>query len=106
MPSNIGYFDHEPVDAFEFQPGTDPNRVLKFLAENSDGTFSNDEIHEATGMDLASVRRALSHLEGRGLVDQGGRRWTIVDSDDWDPMDTPQSDPDRDRRPSGSPGGG
>lgn len=86
MPSNIGHFDFEPVDALEFQPGTDPNQVLAFLAEHSDEEFSAHDIHEAIDFQHDRVHRALVHLDDRGLAHRRGRSWTIADPDatlDW-----------------------
>jgi DNA-binding MarR family transcriptional regulator len=67
MPISIDRFDEEPADVLDLQEGTQPYRILQFLAENSDRAFTQTEIHEATGITRGSVGSALSRLEDRGL---------------------------------------
>lgn len=81
MPISIDAFEEEPNDVLEFQEGTQPYRILEFLAEHSDQAFTQTEIHEETGIKRGSVGAVLSRLEDRGLVRHRGRYWAIGDDD-------------------------
>lgn len=81
MPISIDRFDEEPADALDLQEGTQPYRILQFLAENSEQAFTQTEIHEATDIKRGSVGAALSRLEDRGLVRHRGRYWAIAEDD-------------------------
>ncbi|MXV61846.1 MarR family transcriptional regulator [Natronorubrum sp. JWXQ-INN-674] len=81
MPITIDRFDEEPVDALDLQEGTQPYRLLQFLATHSDQAFTQTELHEATGIKRGSVGAALSRLEDRGLVRHRGRYWAIAEDD-------------------------
>jgi transcription initiation factor IIE alpha subunit len=81
MPISIDQFDEGPGDVLDFQEGTQPYRILRFLAEHSDQAFTQTEIHEATGIKRGSVGAALSRLEDRGLVRHRGRYWAIAEDD-------------------------
>lgn len=81
MPISIDDFDEEPADALDLKQGTQPYRILQFLAENNDQAFTQTEIHEATDIKRGSVGAVLSRLEDRGLVRHRGRYWAIADDD-------------------------
>lgn len=81
MPISIDRFDESPPDALDLQEGTQPYRILRFLAEHDDQAFTQTELHEATGIARGSVGAVLSRLEDRGLVRHKGRYWAIGDDD-------------------------
>lgn len=81
MPINADRLDDEPEEVFEFGEGTQPHRILHFLAEHSDKAYTQTEIHEATEINRSSVGVVLSRLEDRDLVVHKGRYWTIADDD-------------------------
>jgi DNA-binding IclR family transcriptional regulator len=81
MPISIDAFDDQPTDVLDLQSGTQPARILEFLAENPDHAFTQTEIHEATGIARGSVGAVLSRLEDRGLVRHRGRYWAIAEDD-------------------------
>jgi len=81
MPIGIDRFEEEPAEALDLQEGTQPYRVLAFLAENDDQAFTQTEIHEATGIKRGSVGAVLSRLEDRGLVRHRGRYWAVGEDD-------------------------
>lgn len=81
MPIGIDRFEEEPAEALDLQEGTQPYRVLAFLAENDDQAFTQTEIHEATGIKRGSVGTVLSRLEDRGLVRHRGRYWAVGEDD-------------------------
>jgi DNA-binding IclR family transcriptional regulator len=81
VPISIDRFDEEPGDALDLQEGTQPYRILQFLATNSEQAFTQTEIHEATGIKRGSVGAALSRLEDRSLVRHRGRYWAVAEDD-------------------------
>lgn len=81
MPISIDDFDEEPADALDLNEGTQPYRILQFLAENNDQAFTQTEIHEATDIKRGSVGAVLSRLEDRSLVRHRGRYWAIAADD-------------------------
>ena len=81
MPIGIDAFDDEPDAALDVAPGTQPYRVLAFLAEHDDQAFTQTEIHERTEIKRGSVGAVLSRLEDRGLVRHRGRYWAIAEDD-------------------------
>jgi len=81
MPISIDRFDEDPADALNLEEGTQPYRILQFLAENSDQAFTQTEIHESTSIKRGSVGSVLSRLEDRSLVRHRGRYWAIADDD-------------------------
>jgi len=81
MPISIDDFDEEPAGALDLKEGTQPYRILQFLAENNDQAFTQTEIHEATTIKRGSVGAVLSRLEDRGLVRHRGRYWAIAADD-------------------------
>jgi DNA-binding IclR family transcriptional regulator len=81
MPINIDRFDEEPTEVLDLQEGTQPYRILQFLAEHDDQAFTQTEIHEATEINRGSVGAVLSRLEDRGLVRHRGRYWAIGEDD-------------------------
>lgn len=81
MPIGIDRFDEDPEDLLDVREGTQPHRVLVFLATNDGKAFTQTEIHEATGIKRGSVGAVLSRLEERGLVRHRGRYWAIGEDD-------------------------
>jgi DNA-binding IclR family transcriptional regulator len=81
MPISIDRFEEEAADVLDLQEGTQPYRILQFLAENNDQAFTQTEIHEATDIKRGSVGAALSRLEERSLVRHRGRYWAIAADD-------------------------
>jgi DNA-binding IclR family transcriptional regulator len=81
MPISIDSFEDVPGDALDIQAGTQPYRILEFLAQHDDQAFTQTEIHEAKNIKRGSVGAALSRLEDRGLVRHRGRYWAISDDD-------------------------
>lgn len=81
MPISIDRFDEDPADALDLEEGTQPYRVLQFLAENSDQAFTQTEIHESTEIKRGSVGAVLSRLKDRSLVRHRGRYWAIAEDD-------------------------
>jgi len=81
MPIEIDRFENEPEEVLDLEKGTQPYRVLKFLAENNGKAFTQKEIHEATEIKRGSVGAVLSRLEERGLVRHKGRYWTVEKDD-------------------------
>ncbi|MEF8802487.1 MAG: helix-turn-helix domain-containing protein [Haloarculaceae archaeon] len=81
MPISIDRFEEEPIDALDLQEGTQPYRILQFLAEHSEQAFTQTEINEATEIKRGSVGAVLSRLEDRGLVRHRGRYWAIAEDD-------------------------
>lgn len=81
MPIGIDRFEGEPVEALDLEAGTNPYRILEFLAEHRDLAFTQKEIHQATGIKRGSVGTTLSRLEDRGLVRHRGRYWAIAEDD-------------------------
>ena len=81
MPISIDQFDEEPADVLDIQEGTQPYRVLRFLATNSEQAFTQTEIHEATGIKRGSVGAVLSRLDDRGLARHRGRYWAVAEDD-------------------------
>ena len=81
MPISIDQFDDEPADLLDLEAGTQPYRILQFLANNSEQAFTQTEIHESTGIKRGSVGAVLSRLENRSLVRHRGRYWAIADDD-------------------------
>lgn len=81
MPISIDQFDAESAAALDIQAGTQPYRVLQFLADNSEQAFTQSEIHEATEIKRGSVGAVLSRLADRGLVRHRGRYWAIAEDD-------------------------
>lgn len=81
MPIGIDRFEDDRSDALDVREGTQPHRILQFLAANDDQAFTQTEIHEATDIKRGSVGAALSRLEDRGLVRHRGRYWAIGDDD-------------------------
>ncbi len=81
VPINIDRFDEDPTEVLDLQEGTQPYRILQFLAEHDDKAFTQTEIHEATDINRGSVGAVLSRLEDRGLVRHRGRYWAIGEDD-------------------------
>ena len=81
MPINIDRFEDESEDTLDISEGTQPDRILTFLAANDDRAFTQTEIHEATDIPRGSVGVVLSRLEERGLVRHRGRYWAVADDD-------------------------
>lgn len=81
MPISVDRFEEEPGDLLDIQEGTQPYRVLSFLAANDEKAYTQSEIAAATGIDRGSVGSVLSRLEERSLVRHKGRYWAIARDD-------------------------
>ena len=81
MPIDIDALDDEPEAALDVASGTQPYRILAFLAEHDDQAFTQTEIHEETEIKRGSVGAVLSRLEDRGLVRHRGRYWAIAEDE-------------------------
>lgn len=77
VPIGIDDFEAQPDAALDIREGTQPHRVLSFLAANDGRAFTQSEVHEATGINRGSVGAVLSRLEDRDLVRHRGRYWAI-----------------------------
>lgn len=81
MPINIDRLDDYPDEALDINEGTQPYRILQFLARNPDQAYTQTELHGLTEINRSSVGVALSRLEDRGLVRHKGRYWAIAEDD-------------------------
>ncbi|MFW5956247.1 MAG: MarR family transcriptional regulator [Halorhabdus sp.] len=81
MPIGIDQFDEGPGDVLDLKEGTQPYRILQFLAEHSEQAYTQTEIAAKTGIKRGSVGVALSRLEDRSLVRHRGRYWAIGEDD-------------------------
>jgi len=81
MPISIDEFDAEAAAVLDIAEGTQPYRILQFLATNSEQAFTQTEIHEATGIKRGSVGAVLSRLDDRGLVRHRGRYWAVAEDE-------------------------
>ena len=81
MPINIDQLDDAPADVLDITEGTQPYRVLQFLAAHDDQAFTQTEIADGTGIKRGSVGVVLSRLDDRGLVRHRGRYWAIGEDD-------------------------
>lgn len=81
MPISRDQLDDQVEEALSIRKGTQPYRILQFLATHTDTAYTQTEIHEATGIGRGSVGAVLSRLEDRGLVEHKGRYWAIGDDD-------------------------
>lgn len=81
VPLSIDQLEEAPEEVFTFSEGSQPYRILHFLAEHPDQAFTQTEIHEGTGINTNSVGVVLSRLDDRGLVRHKGRYWAIAEDD-------------------------
>lgn len=81
VPIRIDDFEDQPDAALDLQEGTQPYRILAFLADHEEQAFTQSDLHEATGITRGSVGAVLSRLEDRGLVRHRGRYWAIGEDD-------------------------
>lgn len=77
MPISIDRFESEPDETLDISVGSQPDRILRFLAERPDQAFRQKEIHEETGINRGSVGAVLSRLEDRGLVRHREPYWAV-----------------------------
>lgn len=81
VPIDIREFERKPSESLGIEEGSQSDRVLRFLARNSDKAFTQSEIHRGTGIKRGSVGAVLSRLEDRGLVRHKGKYWAVADDD-------------------------
>ncbi len=81
MPIGIDEFDERPGAVLDIQEGTQPYRILSFLATHDEQAFTQSELAEATGITRGSVGAVLSRLEDRTLVRHKGRYWALGEDD-------------------------
>lgn len=79
MPIDIGEFESGSEESLGIEEGSQSDRVLRFLARNSDKAFTQSEIHRETGINRGSVGAVLSRLEDRGLVRHKGKYWASAE---------------------------
>lgn len=77
MPIEIDRLDDQPMEALSLQEGSQPERILRFLADNDDQAFRLTEISEATRIERPSASAALTRLQEKALVRHRGRYWAI-----------------------------
>lgn len=77
-----------PIDIEQFDSGagsesahTQGERIVVFLAENSDKAYRRDEIADGTGIDPNTVSAVLSRLKERTLVRHKPPYWAIGEPD-------------------------
>lgn len=78
MPIDIGEFRSASEEELQAGGLTNGERILGFLAANSDQAFTPSEIHVATGIARGSVGVVLSRLEESELVDHRGEYWAVA----------------------------
>lgn len=78
---SIDIDDFEEKSEAELTDMTNPERVLRFLADNADRAFKPSEIAERTGVNGNSIGNVLARLEDRALVRHKGPYWAITDDD-------------------------
>ncbi|AKH98268.1 helix-turn-helix transcriptional regulator [Halanaeroarchaeum sulfurireducens] len=81
MPISVDRLEDEPEEALALEEGTQPYRILQFLAEHPDLAFTQSELAEETDINRGSVGAVLSRLEDRDLVRHKGRYWAIAEDD-------------------------
>lgn len=82
MPIHIDEFDDDDTQSrLLLEEGSDPYRVLRFLAANDDRAFTGSEVAGETEVDRDSVGSVLSQLAERGLVRSRGRYWAVAEDD-------------------------
>lgn len=82
MPIDIETFESSSEDRLQQSGETNADRVLRFLASNSEQAFTQSEIREATGVKAGSISVVLSRLEDRGLVRHKGIYWALGEADE------------------------
>lgn len=75
MPISIDEFESRDLDARE----TNAERVVRFLARNSDRAYKAIEIAQATEITENSIHPVLNRLEERGMVRHREPYWAIGD---------------------------
>lgn len=79
MPIDIEQFEGSPENSLGGGP-SQPERVLSFLAANSDKAFQPVEIARETDVPKNSINAVLQRLENRELVRHKGDYWAITDN--------------------------
>jgi DNA-binding MarR family transcriptional regulator len=82
MPIDIETFEADPPERLQSDGETNADRVMRFLAANSDQAFTQSEIRDATGVKAGSISVVLSRLEDRDLVRHKGNYWALGEADD------------------------
>lgn len=80
MPIDIDTFQSSSEEDLRHR-GTNAERVLSFLATNSEQAFTPGEVAERTGVVRNSIGAVLSRLEDRNLVRHRGHYWAIGDEE-------------------------
>ena len=80
MPIDIQTFD--AAAEAELQKATNSERILRFLAANSDQAFRRGELAERVDIEENSTGPVLNRLDQKGLVRHKGVYWTITDNSD------------------------
>ena len=82
MPIDIDRFERSEETDLTSSGRTNAERILGFLAKNSEQAYTPKEIHEETEIPRGSVGVVLSRLEERGLVRHRGDYWAIAEVED------------------------
>ena len=82
MTIDIETFESSPPEHLKQSGETNADRVMHFLAENPDKTFTQSDIRDATDVNAGSISVVLSRLEDRGLVRHKGNYWALGEDDD------------------------
>lgn len=81
MPIGKDRFEALDEDDTVPAPGTNADRILRFLRSHPDMAFTRGEIVEETKIPQGSVGPTLVRLRERGRVDHRGRYWRVSDHD-------------------------
>lgn len=76
---SIDIDEFEAKSEEELEGSTNPERVLRFLAENDDRAFEPSTIAREADVDPNSIGAVLKRLEDRGLVRHKASYWAITD---------------------------
>lgn len=81
MPIGTDRFEAIDEDDTGPAPGTNGDRILRFLRTHPEKAFTRGEIVEETEIPPGSVGPTLVRLRERGRVDHRGRYWRVSDHD-------------------------
>lgn len=62
-------------------PDSDARRLLDFLVEHPDGSFTPGELADGTGVDRDRVEPSLSWLAEMGVAEREGGKWVVGPDD-------------------------
>lgn len=82
MPIDIETFESSSENRLRKGGETNAERVMRFLAANSDRAFTQSEIRDETGVKAGSISVVLSRLEDRGLARHRGNYWALGEDEE------------------------